>query len=631
MRVLTVIPITNNQRLDELTYFSLKDVPLGAVVNIDIRNKIVPALVVKSSDATDMKAILRGGNFVLKRLGATTPRELFTPAFIKAAEYTARYYATTVGSIIFSMVPSAVLSCHDIKIKKKIDTYKKHTHDAYALQVSIDDRITMYKNIARESLARGNSIVIVTPNAIIADKLYTEISNGIEDKSFILHSKMSKKKILKTVSKLSSSEKPVLLVATAKFATINMLNIGTVVIEDEASTAYNTLKRPYLNSVVFLAQYAKRLRVKLILAGTVLSSQVHLSMRNGKTSELVPLSLRQRSEVAVEIIDARRDVEKDEIKETKKTQPFNPIDEKLKKLIEKALKKKQKILILTQRNGLAPITICRDCNSTVTCKKCEAPVALHKKTSGDREFLCGKCGLSSDSDTTCSYCNSWRLDSIGIGIELVEDAVNNLYKKAKIVRIDKKTTKTDKAVKDSVEEFYKNGDILLATQLVMPFINTVDLSVIISLDAMLSVPSFNIDERVFSLLLKVKDITKCTMLIQTRMPERVALTLAAVGDISDFMRNELELRKSLKYPPYTVMIKITSYGSKKQIIENFQNIMPKLEPYGPRVFKQFRRISSGKFALHALLRIETDKWPNDELVELLKNIQPLFEVKVNVE
>ncbi len=591
MRVLTVIPITNNQRLGNLTYFSLRDAPLGSVVDIDLRGKVVPALVVESASAADMKAILRGSSFALKRLANACPREILTPAFIKAAEYTARYHAATIGSVIFSMVPSAVLSCADIKIKTKSDTYKKHMYDAYALQASSNDRVIMYKNMAREALARNRSTVIVAPNSVTANKLYKELKSGIEDKTHILHSKISKSKLLNTVAKVSNSDKAVLLIATAKFATLNMYELGTLIVEDESSASYNTLKRPYLNSVVFLTQYAKSLRVKLILASTVLSNQVHLAMRNGEITELVPLSTRQRSKTKVEIVDARKEAVggTKPTKKSKEAQIFNPIDEKLATYIEKALKTKQKILILAPRIGLAPTTICRDCLSTVTCKKCGTPVILHKTTDGKREFLCGRCGISSSSNTTCEYCNGWRLDTQGIGIELVEETLKKSYKKAKILKVDKKTTKTDKAVIDTVAEFYKDADILLATQLAIPFINTVDTTVIISLDAMLSVPSFNIDERVFSLLLRIKDFTKDTVLIQTRMPERSALTLAVSGDISDFMRQELELRKALKYPPYTVMIKITNTGSKRQIIENFQKIMPSLEPYGPRVFKQFHR------------------------------------------
>ncbi len=632
MRVLTVIPITNNQYLEDLTYFSLKDVPLGSVVDIKIRNKEVPALVIKSVDASDMKAILRGNSFSLKRLSSTESRELLTPAFIKAAEYTAKYYATTVGSIIFAMIPKAVLVCKNIKVIPKLDTFKRYTHDAYALQTNTDDRITMYKNIAREALSRGRSIVFVSTGPISANKLYKELCNGIENKTHVLHSKISKKGLLNTITKISNLNKAIVLIATPKFATINIHNLRTMLIDDEGSSNYHTLKQPFLDTTIFLSEYAKKMRIKLILSATVLSTRTQLAMRNGEMTELMPLSTRQRSTVKVKIIDPRKKTKEPIGKKSDKTlKKFNAIDTELKKVIKTIVAKKQSILILVPRNGLAPTTVCRDCSSTMMCDNCDTPIMLHKTGDNTREYLCARCGLTKDPDTTCTYCNSWRLETLGLGIELIEEELQKIIGKNNIIKIDKKNTKTDNEVIRAVDKFNTKGGILLATQLAIPFIDKVDTCIVVSLDAMLSVPSFNIDERIFSLLLKLKELTSNSMYIQTRMPERNVLTLAMTGDISEFMREELKLRKELKYPPYTIMIKLITTGSKKQIINNLHNAIPYLKPYAPRVFKEFHRLSGNKFALHTLIRIESTKWPNDTLSNLLKSLQTKFEIRINLD
>ncbi len=630
MRILTVIPITNSSWIDELTYFSLSDVPLGSVVEITLRNKKVQALVIHSASAADMKAILRGGDFALRRIESTTPREMLSTGFIEAAVSTAEYHASTTGSVLYSLIPKAILTEYTGSIVVRNIMKEKSIHDVYALQAPTADRLTMYKNTIRESLAQRRSVLLVASNIADATKLYSELSNGIEDMVFLLTSKTTKKKLLETVETMANSKKPVLLISTPKYSMLLRQDIGTIIVEDESSTTYTTRKRPYINTVIFITKYAKNIGAKLILAGTVLSTYVHLEMRTGNISELAPLSTRHRSKVKVTVLDMRKKKEKITGKPLQ-NKKFLTISEDVEKIISKNINNNIGTLILAPRNGLAPITVCRDCKSTVTCKSCDTPVTLHKKSDNEREFLCSKCGESQESNTTCIYCNSWRLDTLGVGIELVEDHLHKLYKKSKIKRVDKKTTKTDKQIKDTVSKFNKEGGILLATQTVLPFIDEVDTAVVVSLDAMLSVPDFKIDERVFALLLKVKNITKNRLVVQTRMPDRSVLTLAANGEISDFMREELSLRKTLKYPPYTVMIKITSVGSKRQIIEDFQRIMPRLEEYGPRIFKQFHRINLSKFALHALLRIDTKKYPSSKLTELLKDIQPKFEVKIDIE
>ncbi len=603
--------------IGELTYFSLKDVSIGSIVQVPVRNKDVPALVMHSSDASDMRAILRGGDFTLRRIGVAPERVLVPESFIKTSREMASYYATTAGSIINTMLPKAILTSTVI-IDSQNSSTKNHT--AYALQASTQDRVFLYKNTIREELAKKKSVILITPTVSYTKTIYKDLSTGLQDRTYILHSKMTKVKQLKVFEEIHKSKKAVLLIATARYATLFRKDLGTIIIEDEASSVYSTLKRPYIDTSKFIRLYAQISGIRLILGSTVLSSKTQLALKQDKILELLPPSTRARSKVGVNILDTR----------DKNKKKFTAISDNLHKIIKKSIIEKKKIFILSPRRGLAPLTVCRDCKTPVLCDNCDTPITLRKKGT-NREFLCYKCGETKDADTTCTYCNSWRLDTLGIGIELIEDELKKEYKNLPITRIDKQTTKTDKQILGAIDDFELNGGILLGTRVVIPFLDRVDISIVASLDAMLSIPSFEIDESVFSLLLQIKDITKESLYIQTRMPERNVLLRAKDGDISNFMREELDLRKILKYPPYTVMVKITRIGSKRQIIKDFQNIMPQIEPYGPRVFKQFYQLKPGRFALHALLRISTKDYPNKDLTRILQNIQPMFEVKVNIE
>ncbi len=641
MRILTVIPITNNPRVDELTYFSLKDVPLGSVVQVPMRNNEIPALVIQSTDANDMKALLRRGDFSLKRIGVAKPRMVVPTNFVRTATSMAKYYATSTGSVLSALLPKAILM-NNASTPIVISNPKKSgtVAEIYALQAPFIDRIGFYNSTMREAFAKKKSLLIVAPTMVNALSLYKELSKHLEERVFVLTSNSNKAKQLKIFREVHTSTKPVLLIATAKYAQLFREDVSTVIIDDEASKNYNTLKRPYINTAECIKTYAKLSGLKLILGSTVLSSKTHLALTNGKVLELAPPTSCARSNVKVSVLDVRAKqlnpnaTVEEKIKYEKNKKPFTAISDGLQGEITKYLNKNKKIFILAPRRGLAPLTVCRDCKTPVLCSSCDTPVTLRKKKSGEREFLCYKCGETKEADITCTYCNSWRLDTLGIGIETIEDELKKKYKKIRLHKIDKHTTKTDKQIKDAVKEFNKEGGILLGTPLALPFlsdIDNVDMSVMASLDAMLSVPSFDIDEKVFALILKVKDITSDSLYIQSRMPERSVLTKAKSGDIAGFIREELILRKTLKYPPYTVMVKITRLGSKRQIIKDFQNIMPSLEPYGPRVFKQFYQITPNKFALHALLRISTKEYPLPELTEVLRSIQPLFEVRVDVE
>ncbi len=633
MRILTVLPITNNQYIEDLSYFSIKDIPLGAIVEAPIKDKYISAIVIDSVDASNIKASIKSSDFALKRIGVAQHKEILPIEFVRTASIIANYYATNIGSVIYSMLPKFI-SDIDNSTHKNI-THKNSLSEVYALQAPLNDRISIYKNTIREAFAKKESVLMVLPTVVSAISIYEHLSTNLRDRVYILNNKTPKSRQAKIFNKIHASTKSVLLISTPKYATLFRSDISTIIIEDESSDAYNTLKRPYINMAKFIETYANLSKLKLIFGGTVLSSKINLELDKGTISELTPKSTRDRNKTKIKILDTRKELGRKE--NTKKSLKqaevncFNPIDNRLRKVIYTTISKEKNVFILAPRRGLAPLTVCRDCKTPVLCSTCNTPITL-RTTKTQREFLCYKCGETKDSDTTCSYCNSWRLDTLGIGIELIEKELKKEFK-VNITRIDKQTTKTDSQIQSAINRFNSKGGILLGTQLAIPHLHKIpiEISAIASLDSMLSIPNFEIDERIFSLLLQIKNLTNNTLYIQTRLPDKEVLTRAQEGDISRFMREELKLRKELKYPPFTVMIRITATGSKKSIIEQFQNIMPKIKPYKPRIFKQFYQLSPNKFALHALLRIPTNKYPNTELVEILKNIQPTFEVKVNIE
>ena len=109
MQIVTVIPISGNLYSETLTYFYLNKIPAGTLVYVDIRGKSTPALVLKTQDASVMKAIIRGSDFSLKRLKDNTGINLLHPSAIKAVEFTARYHILGIASLLKSIIPKRLL------------------------------------------------------------------------------------------------------------------------------------------------------------------------------------------------------------------------------------------------------------------------------------------------------------------------------------------------------------------------------------------------------------------------------------------------------------------------------------------------------------------------------------------
>ena len=70
MHILEVIPLQKGIPRDSLSYFSLKEIPLGALVEIPLHSKTISGIVIGKTDARDMKASIRSGTFSLKPVGA---------------------------------------------------------------------------------------------------------------------------------------------------------------------------------------------------------------------------------------------------------------------------------------------------------------------------------------------------------------------------------------------------------------------------------------------------------------------------------------------------------------------------------------------------------------------------------
>ena len=190
--------------------------------------------------------------------------------------------------------------------------------------------------------------------------------------------------------------------------------------------------------------------------------------------------------------------------------------------MDEAAAKNEKIIIFANRKGYNPTTICADCHRTILCEKCAAPVVMRKMNSKNNVVqICHKCLAELPAPDRCPYCKSWRLDSYGIGAQMVAEEMRGFYPDAKIFEMDSDSIPNEKAGKKIAEEFLSGGrGILVGTEMIFSHINQpVDRVVVISVDGLFTLPEFKINEKVFHLLLKLKSLAKKTFIIQTRFPE----------------------------------------------------------------------------------------------------------------
>jgi primosomal protein N' (replication factor Y) len=438
---------------------------------------------------------------------------------------------------------------------------------------------------------------------------------------------MSKKDIIETINKILENNHPVLIIGTGGFFAMPK-NIGTIILDKENSRTYKTQSRPYIDLRKFAEIFAEKINARIIFGDLLLRTDTIWRQKKGELVELASLKFRSLTTSSQEIIDMRSIQTETEAKENKKA--FKILSGNLEKQIKENIENNEHMFIFTGRRGLSPSTVCADCGNVVKCNSCGAHTVLHTSTA-ENFFLCHKCGERRSALEKCSYCGGWRLTTLGIGSEMIEQKIKELFPKANIFRIDADATPTHNRAQTVADKFYDSPQgILIGTEMALLYLaEKIENTAVVSIDSFFSIPDFRINERILNILLKIRSVTDKHFIIQTRDITQKVFDYAIKGNLVDFYRDEINDREKLHFPPFTTLIKISIFGTKDEVLEMVENIQKIIEPYTIDVFPAFIPQSKGKYGVNGIIKIPGGKWPDNELREKLK-ILPI-DVLVNVD
>jgi primosomal protein N' (replication factor Y) len=215
---------------------------------------------------------------------------------------------------------------------------------------------------------------------------------------------------------------------------------------------------------------------------------------------------------------------------------------------------KQAMLFLNRR-GYAPVMYCKDCGETTKCHRCDSHLTLHRRVNRMR---CHHCGYEGRALSVCGSCRSENLVEVGEGTQRVEDALELRFPDARVLRIDRDSTRR-KGELQSLLQQARDGeaDILLGTQLISKghdFPNVAMVGVL-EADQGLYSTDFRASEALFQQLLQVagragRRDQMGQVFIQTRFPQHPFFAKVMQHDFEGFAAELLEQRKFAHYPPF---------------------------------------------------------------------------------
>ncbi len=219
------------------------------------------------------------------------------------------------------------------------------------------------------------------------------------------------------------------------------------------------------------------------------------------------------------------------------------------------LARNEQSLLFINRRGYAPVLMCHACGWLSGCPRCTAKLVLHLQ---DRQLRCHHCGHCAAIPVSCPDCGNPDLAPLGQGTQRVEAALAARFPQARIVRIDRDSTRRRFAwqtVRERIQA--REVDILVGTQMLakghdFPHLNLVG---VLNADSLLYSTDFRAPERLFALLMQVagragRGADRGEVLIQTEFPQHPLYAAVRGQDYSAMAETLLAERSAAGFPPF---------------------------------------------------------------------------------
>jgi primosomal protein N' (replication factor Y) len=245
----------------------------------------------------------------------------------------------------------------------------------------------------------------------------------------------------------------------------------------------------------------------------------------------------------------------------------------------------------------------------------------------------------------CENCKSWRLTTLGIGVEKIEEETKKNFPEAKIFKFDKETAPKAKEQKRILKEFFEKGDILISTSLIFSYLFTClaeasgvaregkfPLTIFVSFNSQLSLPNFRFEEKLRRQIENLSFLTEEKLLLQNSSRKEIFKKTW-----KEFYDESLKDRKEYLYPPFSQLIKLTfehkdpnkakkeAYTLKEKLVVSCKLPVVNCQVLGPA--PAFISKIKGKYRWNILIKI---KMQNAKCkMQLLSVVPPDWKIDIN--
>lgn len=421
----------------------------------------------------------------------------------------------------------------------------KNTAEVILLNgVTGSGKTEVYVRAIRHAINIGRQTILLVPEINLTFQLVRYLRSYFGDRVAVMNSRMSDGEKYDIIRKIENNDADI-VVGPRSALFVPMSRLGLIIIDEEHDASYINDNTPRYHAVE-VAQERCRLENACLLLGSATPSLT--SYNNAVNGHYQLLSLPDRvSDTGMAqsvVVDMREEL---------RMGNRSMFSYELMTGIKNALDKHQQIMLFINKRGYNSSVSCRSCGKVIKCPHCD--VALKKHS--DNRLMCHYCGYITVVPSNCYHCGSGLIGGYGAGTEKVEDQVKKLFPQARVLRMDKDTTRLKNSGLDILEEFArKDADILIGTQMIVKGYDFPDVTLVGIMLADLTL--FNNDymagERTFDLITQAagragRGSEPGKVIIQTYQPDNYVIQAAAAQDYEGFFMKEMAYRKLMDYPP----------------------------------------------------------------------------------
>ncbi len=438
---------------------------------------------------------------------------------------------------------------------------KKGSPDTFLLHgITGSGKTEVFLNCIENALSLGKTAIVLVPEIALTPQMVTRFVSRFGKKIAVLHSALSLGERADEYKRIKRGEATVVVGArSAIFAPIK--NIGVIVIDEEHETSYKAENAP-----TYHAREVAEWRARISGAVRILASATPAieSFYKAAQGEYKLLSLKSRATGATlpEIIVSDM---RDELRHGNRS----CIGSTLLQEMQENLSRGEQTILFLNRRGFSTFVSCRSCGYVAKCKNCDITLTYHKHRG---TLTCHYCGYTIKKPEKCPECESLYIKEFGTGTQKVEEELKTLFPDISVIRMDVDTTGAKSSHQTLLSKFsQEKTDVLLGTQMVSKGLDFPDVTLVgvLAADQSLGIDDFRANERTFNLITQVcgragRGDKRGRAVIQTYMPENQTLELAKSQNYLSFYNEEIQLRKSLNFPPFCDIVSILLTGENEQ-------------------------------------------------------------------